>query len=65
MLLYYQKMEYQIGDRVERIENRDVTAATVIDVQKIGDDTILQLEYDDGGNGWWPSSAVRPLTTGA
>lgn len=55
-------MEYQVGDRVERIEDREVTAATVISIQTVGEDIVLELQYDEGGTGWWPVSAVRPLT---
>lgn len=51
---------YKIGDRVQRIEQRDVTAATVITVQTVGDDDIiLELQYDEGGTGWWPATSVR------
>ena len=56
-------MEYQIGDRVERIEDRAEVAATVISVQTIGDEVVLELQYDEGGTGWWPATAVRPLST--
>lgn len=55
-------MEYKVGDRVERIEDREVTAATIISIQTVRDDTILELQYDEGGTGWWPTSSVRPLT---
>ena len=53
---------FQIGDRVQRIEDRDVTAATVIKIESVGDDTILELQYDEGGTGWWPATSVRHLT---
>lgn len=55
-------MEYNVGDRVERIEDREVTAATIISIQTVGTETVLELQYDEGGSGWWPVSAVRPLT---
>lgn len=54
-------MEYSIGQRVERIEDREVTAATVISIQTLGDETVLELQYDEGGSGWWPATCVRPL----
>lgn len=54
---------YQIGDRVERIEDRDVTAATVLSVQQTRDEVIVELEYDEGGTGWWPATSIRPLST--
>jgi len=53
------EVEYQIGDRVERIEDRDVTAATVIEIQNYQETTSLLLQYDEGGMGWWPSTNVR------
>jgi hypothetical protein len=53
------EVEYQIGDRVERIENRDVTGATVVDISREGKETTLLLQYDEGGMGYWPASSVR------
>jgi hypothetical protein len=53
---------FQIGDRVERIEDRPIVAATVI---SINEDPIVpqlvEISYDEGGSGWWYSSALRPL----
>ena len=58
--------EYKVGDRVNRIEDRDITAATVIQVLKISlpddkDEYSLELAYDEGGSGWWPSSTVKHI----
>ena len=44
-----------VGDRVERIEDRDVVGATVLEV----DGDVVLLEYDEGGTGWWPVDCVR------
>lgn len=53
---------YQIGDRVERIEDREVTGATVIAIQETGDSIVVELQYDEGGSGWWPVTSIRPLS---
>lgn len=52
---------YQPGDRVDRIEDRAVTAATVLSTQTVGDQVFVEIEYDEGGSGWWPATALRPL----
>ena len=44
-----------IGDRVERIEDREVVGATVLEV----DGENVLLDYDEGGEGWWPVDCVR------
>lgn len=54
-------IEYKVGDRVDRIENREVTAATIISIEQVGQDIILEIQYDEGGSGWWPATAVKPL----
>lgn len=54
--------EYNVGDRVDRIEDREVTGATVITVQNIGDEIVVEIQYDEGGSGWWPTSAIKPIT---
>lgn len=56
-------MPYQIGDRVERIEDRPVISATIITIQEVDSTTIVELQYDEGGTGWWPVSCIRPLQT--
>lgn len=55
--------KYQIGDRVDRIEDRAVTGATVITVIERDDDDMIEIQYDEGGSGWWPASSLRPITT--
>ena len=54
---------YQVGDRVERIEDRPIVAATIITIQEIDSTTIVELQYDEGGTGWWPVSCIRPIQT--
>jgi hypothetical protein len=53
-------MNYTKGDRVDRIEDRTITGAVVLAVVDGMDEQVLELSYDEGGTGWWPSSAVVP-----
>ena len=53
-------MMFAIGERVNRLENREVTGATVIAIEESPDGTIYKIEYDEGGTGWWPESALEP-----
>jgi hypothetical protein len=55
--------EYKIGDRVDRIEDRETTGATIISIQNLTDDIVVELQYDEGGTGWWPVSAIKPINT--
>jgi len=43
-----------IGDRVNRIEDREIVGATVL---LIDGDNVL-IEYDEGGQGWWSVDAL-------
>lgn len=45
------------GDRVNRIEAREVTGATVLAVE--GDYALIT--YDEGGEGWWPVDYLEPI----
>lgn len=49
---------FQIGDKVERIEDRDITTAVVVDVDVSSDETMYLIHYDEGGEGWWPESSL-------
>ena len=57
-----------VGTRVRRIEDRPQVLATVAEVVNTADFTesdggaVLLLNYDEGGSGWWPLSAVEVLT---
>ena len=44
----------EVGNRVERIEERDVIGATVISV----DGDSIEIEYDEGGSGFWPIESL-------
>lgn len=50
-----------VGDRVDRIEDRDVTGATIISIQGEGEYASVELEYDEGGYGWWPMRCIQKI----
>lgn len=59
---------FRPGERVNRRENRPQVAAVVVAVidpadpaDPMGAGPVLLLRYDEGGEGWWPASAVEPL----
>ena len=54
---------FKVGDRVDRIEDRDVTAATVIQIIERDDGNMIEISYDENptNSGWWPESALRPI----
>jgi hypothetical protein len=54
---------YQIGDQVKRIEKRESVNATVLSVFDDIDGQILELEYAEGGHGYWPANCVEPIGT--
>jgi len=49
---------FQIGQRVNRIENRETTEATVIEVIEES----VHIEYDEGGDGWWPFDTLSVIS---
>jgi hypothetical protein len=51
----------EIGDRVRRVEDIAVTGATVLSVEDMGDPwgLVIFIAYDEGGDGWWPASALE------
>ena len=53
--------EYQIGDRVDRIEDREVTGATIINIVETNGSIVVELQYDEGGTGWWPVDCIKPM----
>jgi hypothetical protein len=55
-------MPFQVGDRVNRIEDREVTGAVVITVVIRPDGNVYEIQYDEGGSGWWPESALAAAT---
>jgi hypothetical protein len=54
----------KVGDRVNRIEDREVTGGTVLEVVPLGDDEIsIHISYDEGGDGWWPIHCLELIET--
>lgn len=51
-------MKFKIGDRVRRLEERDVVTATVIAAED-GMIRVYELQYDEGGTGWWPENTIE------
>lgn len=56
-------MPFVIGQRVRRLEDREVTGATVLSIkesprQNDSDTTIVEIQYDEGGSGWWPEKTL-------
>jgi len=51
-------MTYKPGDRVYRMQEFMPTGALVVDFLNLPDGEQLYLQYDEGGNGWWPADAV-------
>jgi len=49
-------MSYEPGDRVIRLEARESAGASVL--AREGDEYLIV--YDEGGEGWWPASALAP-----
>lgn len=52
---------FNIGDEVERIEQRETVKAVVINVDTSGEETNYELEYEEGGTGWWPESSIKKV----
>jgi hypothetical protein len=47
------------SDRVDRLQSQQPTGATILEVRW---DNAL-IEYDEGGQGWWPLSCLQLSTT--
>ena len=52
-------MNYTPGQLVNRIEDREHVAAVVLTVEDGPFGQILELEYTEGGSGWWPANCVE------
>jgi hypothetical protein len=50
---------YNIGDHVHRIEDREVTGAIILVIIEGQYDNMIEIQYDEGGRGWWPESSLR------
>jgi len=56
-------MTYTPGDQVKRKENRPQVRAVVLAAEDGFEEQILNLQYEEGGTGWWPASCVEPDDT--
>jgi len=63
---------FKVGDRVDRVENRQQTGATILSINESiienpnPEETVevvrkvtLELSYDEGGSGCWPAEYVQ------
>ena len=51
-----------VGDRVNRKENKQVVGAIikqVVEALDNLDNNLYLIEYDEGGEGWWYSSSLE------
>ena len=48
----------KVGDKVDRIENAEITGATVLET----DGENVLIEYDEGGQGWWPETSLTLIS---
>ncbi len=61
--------KFIVGQRVKRIENREIVGATVLQVichnSRVVDEYSYEIQYDEGpiegssGTGWWPESCLE------
>jgi len=50
--------DFSIGQRVARIEEREIVDATVLAVDIGAEGRVYLIAYDEGGEGWWPENAL-------
>jgi hypothetical protein len=51
-------MPFEPGQRVRRIEDREITGATVLSVESGPDGRTYHIAYDEGGEGYWPETSL-------
>jgi hypothetical protein len=50
----------KVGDIVNRIEDREIVGATILEVVKCSDEEcVFLIAYDEGGQGWWPKDSLE------
>lgn len=47
------------GASVNRIEDRESVLATVVSVETTGEEPVYLIAYAEGGEGYWPESALE------
>jgi hypothetical protein len=58
--------KFEVGERVKRIENREITGAIVLEITELeSDEPIYYIKYDEGpgighdGTGWWSENNLE------
>lgn len=62
-LIQMSESNFFVGQKVDRIEDREVTGATILQLQidEINPQhSCAEIQYDEGGSGWWPLTALTP-----
>lgn len=53
-------MDFKVGDRVNRIEDREIRGATIIELCNMDSEFPSALiAYDEGGEGYWPLDCLE------
>lgn len=52
-------MNYTLGQLVNRKEDRENVAAVILTVEEYPFGQMLELDYTEGGSGWWPAHCVE------
>ena len=53
-------MQFDIGQRVNRREDRATVGAIVLQIGDEGEEPSYLIGYDEGGEGWWPEQSLQP-----
>mgnify|MGYP003554271518 FL=1 len=53
---------FEVGQRVNRKEDREIVGATVLEVIVIMDENTYLIEYDEGGQGYWTEDSLVSAT---
>lgn len=49
---------FTLNDRVVRDELRESRGAAIVELDLSNEEPLYRLTYDEGGQGWWPHSAL-------
>lgn len=56
---------FEVGQKVKRIEpGRDIHSigAVVLEFIETNETVVYHVQYDEGGDGWWPSESLTAWT---
>jgi hypothetical protein len=57
--------KFRVGQRVKRLEDKDVVGAIVLELAELNDSFSYNIQYDEGvsqgndGTGWWPEGSLE------